>query len=105
MLRSLGVDADGILVADVESPQDRFRVVDDVSEAVLAAVDSGGLVVILDDIHWADESSLLVLRHLAQQMTGFPLLVFAAFRDIELASTWLAVMSASRSPETDGRQP
>ncbi|HEV7827297.1 MAG TPA: AAA family ATPase [Pseudonocardiaceae bacterium] len=57
VLRSLGVDADGVLAAEVESPQDRFRVFDDVSEAVLAVVDSGGLVIILD-IHWADESSL-----------------------------------------------
>lgn len=86
VLRSLGLDADGILAAEVESPQDRFRVVDDVSEAVLAAADSGGLVIILDDIHSADESSLLILRHLAHQMTDFPLLVFAAFRDVELAS-------------------
>lgn len=86
VLRSLGVDADGMFAAEVESPQDRFRVFDDVSEAVLAAVDSGGLVIILDDIHWADESSLLVLRHLAHQMTGFALLIFAAFRDVEPAS-------------------
>ncbi len=86
VLRSLGVDADDVLAADVESPEDRFRVFDDVSEAVLAAADRGGLVIILDDIHSADESSLLVLRHLAHQMTGFPLLVFAAFRDVEPAS-------------------
>lgn len=90
VLRSLGVDADGMFAAEVESPQDRFRVFDDVSQAVLAAVNSagasGGLVIILDDIHWADESSLLVLRHLAHQMTGFALLIFAAFRDVEPAS-------------------
>ena len=86
VLRSLGVDTDGILEAEVESPQDRFRVFDDVSEAVLASVGSGGLVIVLDDIHWADELSLLVLRHLAHQLPGFPLLVFAAFRDVEPAS-------------------
>lgn len=37
-------------------------------------------------VHPSDRSSLLVLRHLAHQMTGFALLVFAAFRDVEPAS-------------------
>lgn len=50
VLRSLGVDTDGILATEAESSQDRFRVVDDLSEAVLAAVYRGGLVIILDDI-------------------------------------------------------
>jgi predicted ATPase len=106
VLRSLGVDADGILAAEVESPQDRFRVFDDVSEAVLAAVPSGGLVIILDDIHLADESSLLILRHLAHQLTGFPLLVFAAFREVEPASILRHVVpDLLRSPAVERLEP
>lgn len=70
VLRSLGLDGDTVLArdtvlaGDVESPEDRFRVFEQVAEAVRAAAAKRGLVVILDDIHWGDEPSLLVLRHL-----------------------------------------
>jgi predicted ATPase len=85
VLRSLGVDLDTVLAGDVESPVDRFRVFDEVTEAVCGVADKSGLVVILDDIHWGDEPSLLVLRHLADQVAGARLLVLAAFRDVEPA--------------------
>ncbi|MDQ4021097.1 MAG: AAA family ATPase [Actinomycetota bacterium] len=86
VLRSLGVDPDTVLAGDVESPEDRFRVFDGVTEAVLGVADKSGLVVILDDIHRGDESSLLVLGHLADQLANARLLVFAAFRDVEPTS-------------------
>ena len=80
VLRSLRVDADTVLGGGVESPEDRFRLFDDVTQAVCAAATRNGLVVILDDVHWGDEPSLLVLRHLADQTVGAPVLIFATFR-------------------------
>lgn len=71
------------LARDVKSPEDRFRVFDDVTEVMGGVADKSGLVVILDDIHPGDESSLLLLRHLADQLADARLLVFAAFRDVE----------------------
>ena len=65
VLRSLGVEPDTVLTADVESPEDRFRVFEAVARTVRGAAAGRGLVVILDDIHWADEPSLLILRHVA----------------------------------------
>ncbi|MGH9211864.1 MAG: ATP-binding protein [Acidimicrobiales bacterium] len=102
VLRSLGVDPDSVLVGDVESPEDRFRVFDDVTGAVRTAADKNGLVVILDDIHWADEPSLLVLRHLSDQIPDARLLVFAAFRDLEPASVLRRVLpELLRSPTVE----
>lgn len=86
VLRSLGAEPDRVLAGDVESPEDRFRVFDDVTRTVLGAADQRGLVVILDDVHRADEPSLLVLRHLADQIVGTRLLVFASFRHVAPAS-------------------
>ena len=86
VLRSLGLDAGTILAGDVESPEDRFGVFEDVTAAVRGAAERTGLVVILDDIHWADEPSLLVLRHLADQIAGARLIVLATFRHVEPAS-------------------
>src|SRR5262245_4885960 len=68
VLRSLQVDPDAVLWGNAESPEDRFRVFDDVTEVVVAAAGDSGLLVILDDVHWADESSLLLLRHVADRI-------------------------------------
>ncbi|TDO46201.1 regulatory LuxR family protein [Kribbella sp. VKM Ac-2527] len=75
VLRTLGRDADEVL-----SGEDRFGLFEEVTEAVRRAAGDHGLVVILDDIHRADESSLLVLRHVAEQIADLPLLVLATFR-------------------------
>src|SRR5918997_5804274 len=52
VLRGLGVDTDHVLTTNAVSPEDRFRVFDDVTESVLGSAGQG-LVVILDDVHWA----------------------------------------------------
>ena len=41
-------------------------------------------VVVLDDVHWADEATLDVLRLLARRLESLPALVVATFRDDEL---------------------
>lgn len=70
-------------------------------DAVRSAV-GGGLAVILDDVHWADEPSLLTLRHLADQIASDRLLVFATFRDVEPASLLRRVLpDLLRGPATE----
>jgi predicted ATPase len=102
VLRSLGVDPETVFVGDAESPEERFRVFDAVTAAVQRAAAENSLVVILDDIHWGDEPSLLVLRHLADQIVRAPLLVFAAFRDVEPASVLPRVLpDLLRSPAVE----
>jgi DNA-binding winged helix-turn-helix (wHTH) protein/tetratricopeptide (TPR) repeat protein len=41
-------------------------------------------VLILDDLHWADKPSLLLLRFLARELSGARLLVLGAYRDVEI---------------------
>ena len=43
------------------------------------------VVVVLDDLQWADKGSLLLLRHLASSDTPLRLLVLGTYRDSELA--------------------
>src|SRR6185369_3237309 len=42
------------------------------------------LVLVLDDLHWADQPSLLLLQFLAREMGSARLLVIGTYRDIEL---------------------
>jgi len=62
---------------------DRFGLFEAVTEAIEKAAGSQGLVVLLDDIHRADEPSLLVLRYLADQVGNLPVLVVATCRHDE----------------------
>ena len=45
------------------------------------------LVLVFEDLHWADESSLLLLEHLAPRLASIPLLVIGTYRhtDLDLA--------------------
>ena len=47
---------------------------------------------ILDDVHWADGPSLIVLRRLAHQVAGAGVLLFVTFRDVGPASSLLRVL-------------
>jgi hypothetical protein len=42
------------------------------------------VVVVLDDLHWADERSLLLLIHLSRVTRVAPLLLLGAFRDVRI---------------------
>ena len=41
-------------------------------------------VLLIDDLHWADESTLLLLQHFAQQLERIPLLIIGTYRDVDL---------------------
>jgi DNA-binding SARP family transcriptional activator len=45
------------------------------------------LLLILDDLHWADEPTLLFLEHLADRIPGLPLLAVGTYRDTEVTAS------------------
>ena len=54
----------------------------DVAAALLAELGSGGTaVVVLEDVHWADEASLDVIRLLARRIQAVPALLVLSYRD------------------------
>ena len=68
----------------MDSEQARFRVFDSVAEFLGGASSARPLVIVLDDLHWADEPSLLLLRFLARRLADTGLLIVGAYRDVEL---------------------
>jgi predicted ATPase len=65
-------------------PEDaRFRLFDAVSNVLRTCAARTPLVVVLDDLQWADESSLLLLAFLARDLRGARLLLLGAYRDVE----------------------
>jgi class 3 adenylate cyclase len=44
----------------------------------------GPLLLLLDDLHWADASSLQLLQHVARHTRANPVLILATYRDVEV---------------------
>ena len=63
---------------------DRYRLLQAVSAFLRNAATVQPLVVVLEDLHWADRGTLDLLQHLARNLQGARLLVVATYRDVEV---------------------
>jgi DNA-binding CsgD family transcriptional regulator len=68
----------------LEPEQARFRLFDSITTFLKNAAQSQPLMLVLDDLHWADKPSLLLLQFLARELEGSRLLVVGCYRDLEL---------------------
>ena len=70
----------------LDSPeQARFRLFDSITAFLKTASQKQPLVLVLDDLHLADQPSLLLLQFVARELGGGRLLVVGAYRDMELS--------------------
>ena len=68
----------------LEPEQARFRLFDSITTFLKNASKSQPLALVLDDLHWADKPSLLLLQFLSRELRGARLLVLATYRDVEV---------------------
>ena len=64
----------------------RFRLMATATQALIDASESDGLIVVLEDLQWADESSWRLLRHVADEAPRSRLLVIGTHRDTSSGS-------------------
>ena len=95
--------------------QERWYLFNGMRDFLARASEVQPLLLVLDDLHWADDSSLLLLQHIAQQIHEMHVLIIGTYRDVELdvgrplARTLEALLrqrlaqriSLRRLPETD----
>ena len=62
----------------------RLQLFETVTMLFERASENGPLVVIMEDIHWADESTRHVLRFLARALTDAPVMIITTYRSDEL---------------------
>ena len=60
----------------------RYRAAADAADALTAAAEQAGLLIVLEDLQWADLTSLFLLGELAGNLGGSRLLVVATCRDV-----------------------
>jgi tetratricopeptide (TPR) repeat protein len=66
------------------SPDARFRLFDTVADVFGDQVHSSPLVLVLDDLHWADEGSIRLLQFLARDPRMHRLAIIGTYRDTDL---------------------
>jgi DNA-binding SARP family transcriptional activator/tetratricopeptide (TPR) repeat protein len=78
------------LFADLPDPPSlapeaaRFRLFESLASFLVTVAGSRPVVLVLDDLHAADEPSLLLLQFVAGQLRDAPLMVVGAYRDVDL---------------------
>ncbi len=55
--------------------------------AVRSALATTATLLVLEDLHWADEATFDLLGHLGRRLDGFPVLILATYRDDEVTPT------------------
>ena len=83
----VGTEPEGVVAA----ADARFRLHDAIGHVLAALAADRPLVVVLDDLHWADEQSLAALAFLAKAVAGDRVLLVGAYRDAEAPSALLAI--------------
>jgi class 3 adenylate cyclase len=77
--------APATLAVSLDEPgQSRFRLFDSITTFLKNAAATRPLMLILDDLHWADAPSLQLLQFLARELAGCRLLVVGTYRDEEV---------------------
>jgi predicted ATPase len=69
--------------ASAEPDVERLRTLDAVAALLEAAGEASTVLLVVDDLHWADDLSLMLLRRVLRADTGMRLLVVATYRDTE----------------------
>jgi len=71
--------------APVDPQQARFRLFDSLTAFLKSVARTQPLVLVLDDLHWADEGSLRLLEFVARELAGARLLLIGTYRDVDLS--------------------
>lgn len=84
-LALLSPERGGTVADGLAGGEQRFRLFEAVTDFLVAAAEPNGLLVVLDDLQWADPASLQLLTHLALGIRQARLMLLGTFRDTETA--------------------
>ncbi|MEE8517983.1 MAG: adenylate/guanylate cyclase domain-containing protein, partial [Dehalococcoidia bacterium] len=69
---------------DIPPEQERRYLFNGMREFLARAGRAKPLVLLLDDLQWADDATLLLVQHIAQQVHEMPVLIIGTYRDVDL---------------------
>ena len=69
-------------VSDPEA--ERYRLFEAITSLLTGVAAAAPALLVVDDLHWADQPTLLLLRHVVRSASDAALLVVVCYRDVEL---------------------
>jgi hypothetical protein len=70
--------------AGADPAAQRYALFEAVTDALAVGARDGPLLVVLDDLHWAERSTLQLLRHLIRQLADARVVLVGTYRGVEL---------------------
>ena len=99
--RDLGLSPDLLEMGEGPPAEARFLAIERAVRALLAAAEPAGLVILLDDLQWADDASLRLLRHACGELDGGRVLLLGTTREVTAPLTSLPAHSLALGPLTE----
>jgi DNA-binding SARP family transcriptional activator len=81
----------------LQPDEERLRLLDAVARFLAGLTAHGPVVLVLDDLQWADASTLVTLRHIARVLVGQRLLLVGAYRGGEAGPDLVDALGALRT--------
>jgi DNA-binding NarL/FixJ family response regulator len=82
VLKALGIEST-VTLEGAASSRERFALFQDVDDALAQAGEAVGLLVVLDDLQWADAATIALLTHVSTAVASSRLAVIVTYRDTE----------------------
>jgi DNA-binding SARP family transcriptional activator len=83
--------------APLQPDEERLRLLDAVARFLIGLTAHGPVVLVLDDLHWADASTLVTLRHVARVAVRQRLLLVGAYRSGDAGPDLVDALGALRA--------
>jgi class 3 adenylate cyclase/pimeloyl-ACP methyl ester carboxylesterase len=77
----------GSLAKSAASDSERYRIFDAFVDVIAQICSSRPLILLLDDLHWADKDTFLLLWHIIRSTRQLPLLIIGTYRQEEVERT------------------
>lgn len=70
--------------ATLQPDEERVRLLDAIAQLMIVLSSRTPVVLLLDDLHWADAATITMLRHVARFASRGRILIIGAYRDVEV---------------------
>jgi DNA-binding SARP family transcriptional activator/tetratricopeptide (TPR) repeat protein len=101
LVPALAHKGDGPTAAPLRPADEQARMREAIALALLSLADIAPLLVVLEDVHWADEDSIQALAHLAGRTEGHRIVIAVSYRHAEARErpeVWGLLRSLDRRP-------
>jgi predicted ATPase len=94
LIPRLGVRPDSAtLGGSPDAADDRFRLFEAVCAVLRRLAGTRPVLLLVDDLHWADKATLSLLRHVMRSLTGSRLMVIGTFREVDAGEELLGLLA------------